>query len=669
MRAMFQFKKYILSIIIIAFCAKSYSKSVDSLIFSNDFERKIFTKYCSGEKVDPIDILISIDYTSKSELIKVKLTIFFESLEKSGFKQLSKKKQIKDIYKKVHSTFLQKYTEEVVFSDIFINGNYNCVTASSLYALVFDHFNIDFQIKKTPVHVYLIADPKGEQIAIETTLPNKGLVVYDDRLKKGFVEYLKDNKLISENEYRTNTIDALFEKNYTKAATINLTELTSLQYYNNGITLYQAEKYEDAANSFEKARILYSESTIKFMQSNSLVSLLSEQNRTKKYNGITLAKYINENKKSATSLEYTNDYFSNVSRELVINHPNISVYNTYYSEFINNLSDSIDRKEFNQLYSDLLGYYYYTTSEFKKAIKHFGDSYKLNPENIQTKQALQDLILKSISSDKLSENRVDTLIKYIQVFPFILNNTNIQQMVGYVFVGAFDEILNGSRLANERVYLDKIYNSILNSKLNETNPDIVSYIYSQMASTYYRYHFYESQEDVLKKGLELVPNSATLASNLRIFQATKNELMEWARTNKVSTKPKPYSLDNESLSALKIIGNRNRSTINSNIDKFLKNSKFLLESMVIGNKINKLPTNEQVTFTFEKDGVASIYADKEVIKGTWVYDVKTSTIKLYDNKDKVNTYLEIYEFDGEILKVIMYIEGQSEKLISILKRY
>ncbi len=276
-------KTYYLKYILIVFlfiCFKANSKQLDTLIFNNDFEKKTFLEYINTNKVDPLSILISINYTNRSELVIVKMNDFYKTLEDNGIRNLSKKKQIKEIYKKVHATFFQKYSEEVAFSDIFSNGNYNCVTGSALYALVLQHFNIEFLIKKTPVHVYLIADPQGDQVAIEATASIKGLIVYDERFKKNYVDYLKENKLISENEYKTNSIDELFEKNYSKAVTIDLIQLTALQYYNKGIFQFNLPDYKESLKSLEKAELLFSDNSIKFMKNNALVNILSEQNNT-----------------------------------------------------------------------------------------------------------------------------------------------------------------------------------------------------------------------------------------------------------------------------------------------------------------------------------------------------------------------------------------------------
>ena len=85
-------------------------------------------------------------------------------------KEKKEKKRIKFIYDAFHDTFLKKYNSSVFFSEIFKNGNYNCVTATALYCYVFEKLDIPYKVKDLPTHVYLIAYPDLYNIKLETTV-------------------------------------------------------------------------------------------------------------------------------------------------------------------------------------------------------------------------------------------------------------------------------------------------------------------------------------------------------------------------------------------------------------------------------------------------------------------------------------------------------------------
>jgi|GEM_PF-2840126 len=662
-------KNTLLFFTLLLFVLKANSKQIDTLIFNNDFEKKIFVEYINTNKIEPLNLLLAINYSDKALFAKEKLNDFCKELEGKGIRGLNTKKKIKEIFKRTHAAFLQKYTEDVCFSDIFINGNYNCVTASALYALVFDYFQIEYLIKKTPQHVYLVADPKGEQVAIETTLPTKGIFVYDERFVKGYVEYLKENKLISENEYRTKPINELFEQHYNKATTIDFLQLASLQYYNKCIFLIDLLDYKEALKNLEKAEILFQDNSIKFLLSNVLINVLSEQNSSKKYNGGTLAKYLNANKKSSLSTEYVSDYFKMVSNELVINRPNINGYKQFFKDFTSLITDSINTNDYHQTYNALLGYYYYTSSNYSKALFHYGNSYNLNSENIATKQVILELILKKLTTNLEYEDKLDSLEMNVKKFPFLTDNSNFQ----IFFVGSYaSAILNcferGS-FADGKQILSQLEKCIKDNNLQGAYSDPVSTVYTQIASTYYRLHYYENQEEILKRGLDLFPNSRMLQSSMKSFLASKKELMAYALNNHYQTKEKPYSINNESLNIIKTESNKNRNKINLNVDKFLKNKSWRLESVVIGERIVNLTPKEQSIFTLQGESQAKIKDVSGEREGKWSYNRGESTLRLFDSKDSATTNIMIFEIDSTIIKSIMHNDGSSNKIISILKSF
>lgn len=99
-----------------------------------------------------------------------------------------------------------------LFTELNKNGNYNCVTATALYGLLLNDLGIPFSIKETPEHVYLIAYPKSDAILIESTDPLKGYRVFNDNYKALIVQNLKENKIISESEFKTGNVNNLFDK-------------------------------------------------------------------------------------------------------------------------------------------------------------------------------------------------------------------------------------------------------------------------------------------------------------------------------------------------------------------------------------------------------------------------------------------------------------------------
>ena len=79
----------------------------------------------------------------------------------------------------------------------------------------------------------LLEETTGNQTVIESTLPSQGTFHFDDRYKKNYVDYLKENKIVSESEFKTRSVDDLFREHYDDNKTISVTDLAGIQYYRN----------------------------------------------------------------------------------------------------------------------------------------------------------------------------------------------------------------------------------------------------------------------------------------------------------------------------------------------------------------------------------------------------------------------------------------------------
>ncbi|MFV0605748.1 MAG: hypothetical protein ACK5NK_07905 [Niabella sp.] len=112
----------------------------------------------------------------------------------------------------MHKAFLIKYIDNPRFSEIFITGNYNCATASALYAFILDKIGIAYQIRETPTHVYIVADPAGANVLFETTTPGMKSVQMNEKFQHEYLNYLQKNKIITEEEARNDKKSKVFEK-------------------------------------------------------------------------------------------------------------------------------------------------------------------------------------------------------------------------------------------------------------------------------------------------------------------------------------------------------------------------------------------------------------------------------------------------------------------------
>lgn len=192
-------KILLLAVFIDSFAFVSFAQNIsDSLVkfselkYHSEFERSSFQNYIHS-LTDTFNVLLSIDEnlngTEADRLFEVYNHVFDIIKEKKiDSKNINKK--IKIVYPVVHDYFLKKYNSNDYFPIVFQTGNYNCVTASVLYSMVFDKLKIPFKVMASSEHAYLIANPGENSIVIETTNPNFEKAIFTGEYKQQYREYV-----------------------------------------------------------------------------------------------------------------------------------------------------------------------------------------------------------------------------------------------------------------------------------------------------------------------------------------------------------------------------------------------------------------------------------------------------------------------------------------------
>jgi hypothetical protein len=80
------------------------------------------------------------------------------------------------LFNRTRQQFFRRYTPYASFGETLNNGKYNCLTGTALYALLLDHFNIQYSIIETNYHIFLLAHTQEGTVLFEATDPTDGFV-------------------------------------------------------------------------------------------------------------------------------------------------------------------------------------------------------------------------------------------------------------------------------------------------------------------------------------------------------------------------------------------------------------------------------------------------------------------------------------------------------------
>jgi len=176
---------------------------------------------------------------------------FVEKLEgkKKSFKR--EKDFLEFVFVKTHQLFLKRYADYPTFGEILNSGTYNCLTGTALYALILDHFDIDYQMIETNYHIFLIAQTEQGNVLFETTDPVNGFVSNAGSIENRIAQY-KENKnqnRDSDKTYYLYDFDLFNE--------VNLDQVVGLLHYNLSVSAYNQHQLTSSIIELGKAIELY----------------------------------------------------------------------------------------------------------------------------------------------------------------------------------------------------------------------------------------------------------------------------------------------------------------------------------------------------------------------------------------------------------------------------
>lgn len=498
-----------------SFAQNASNNKFKNLSFHSQFEKQIFDNISTQNPFDTLGLFMAIDKDITDLDVKRTRMSLFESSDRfytSYNKSKPQSKFIKDLFNFIHKSFLKKYDIDVYFNSIEKNGTYNCVTASALYSLFFNRYNVPYSIKEAPTHVYLIANPGTSNIMIETTSPQAGYFMPDARFKKSYLDYLLLNKSITKEEIMTYGEDLAFEKNYYNQENISLVELAALQYYNYGVTLYDSENYLEAFNQFEKAYALHPSSKIKMMlQSSAGESIegspLTDTNQVNIY--VRSYYYSNSDRDKEV---FMNNFLVFTQRNLVEKN-NLDYYTTIYNRIMNVVDDSLLRNRISFVYYSQRGRIAVLNGNSDEGINLIEKSLQLNKDQNEITSLFAAAIIERYVN---KESCASVMLAFTKRNEFLLKNNRFNEAVCHCYLKesmAYFAAMNYKKAFE----LMQKFESFQEEQQVTPIADAVGAVYGSASSYYIRKGDYKLGRKYLIRGLKISPTSIELNRKLAVL--------------------------------------------------------------------------------------------------------------------------------------------------------
>jgi tetratricopeptide (TPR) repeat protein len=510
------------------FAMPSDTLTKPDLTYHSVFEKNNFDSYIIDKQFDTLGFLLAIDSIetkTDAKTVQNELQSFYRSIDVEGNKKKKNlKKYIDFLFINIHDHFLRKYEENVAFNQIFKKGIYNCVTASALYALVFDHYGIRYAIKELPTHVYLVVDPEALSIQIETTDPKGGYFAPSDKFKKNFLNQLLAAKLVTQKDVSTMSGQKLFEKFYydNNNANVSFPQLVALLYFNKAIALSELEQYKSAFFESEKAYFLYPSSRIKYVLAYSIYAEVERkqklnQNQMNDIEVVKLATKIFPYVDFSSQKRKILSNFQDLSQELLIKKNKVEYYEEVYSVLESSIKDSITLSEMRFIYFSTKAQEAYLKAKYKLSVDYTVKCLAINPEDLQMKSNLTLCIMRSFGNSHDYVKILTDLEVFESKYAFLSDNE--------MFIKAKSIALMS--IAGEKCYDDKYSESLKYfeqfEQLMSIHPmtfedDAAGGAYGEASSYCVRKLIdYKKARDWLDRGFKYEPNSPILKRKLNVL--------------------------------------------------------------------------------------------------------------------------------------------------------
>lgn len=487
----------------------------EDLEFNSEFERKTFEDIEHGkENLFRLFAAIDPDVTeSIYEEFEKDLSTTYHAINTRKFSRARPEKKIEYLYGYVNEKVLNKYQEKILFPHLFVNGTFNCLTASAYYGFLMDSLNISFDFRETTSHVHPVAFPENEQIKIETTNRIAGIEYYDEKLKTKFVNYLVNAGIITKEEYYKNSVESLFNLYFFPESSIGLKELAGLHYMNDALYKFHVSMFEDAFIQIKKAYYLYSSERMLAIYQFMLAEIIS----IAEFNDFGDAKvfvYLSRFSSERVEPSAIENLFLFMTDNLLLKQNKRNLYDEIYYYLMDNISneDVSSRIEFQ--YNLMRGKALVADYKFREGLELLENAFKINPRNLEV-QSLLITTFAFIFQNAPSAALISQLEEYGQMNPELLEN------------GLYNSLkMNGNlKLAQENFDLGKSSEGMMNlskfEQLYESHPGVefdhslVASAYSAAAVYYFKNYDTASAKRFLEKGLSYAPGNFELEYRLR----------------------------------------------------------------------------------------------------------------------------------------------------------
>ena len=487
----------------------------DSIVYRSAFEKKVFIDVLFKKAVDNL-LLLTVHDGDSADFIEIQneLNSFYNYLTP----KLKKKDTIanaRTIFNEVQKRFLVNYVDTASFTSVFMKS-FNCVSGTALYAVVLDHYEIPYEIRELPTHVYLVAFPKTNPLTFEST--SRSGFAPDLKTKSNMVRGLVAKGLFSQEHVDEVGFTKAYDEYFFPRAIISLRNLAGAQYYNTSFHMRIQGDYRAALSEIRKCDILYQAGRNLFFKLDFLERILNNMpidNAEMFQYVIDYTNLRNDEKNN----QFTDEAFRGFLGKFLIRDSNEAMAREVYDNLIRGLKNpalkTVIRTSFNGGYA----HYYFAKSQYDQSLKYATEAWEENSNDV----TVQSLIIHSIISMNSVASASPLTIKKLNAaankFPFFRTNSDVR----LVYILIYSSLSYANFLADHEKE-GNYYMNLMQKEMNDAGNSIerpatvIGYAYAEGGAHYYREDDFKKALEIMNLGLKYAPGHPEVLERLKIVK-------------------------------------------------------------------------------------------------------------------------------------------------------
>ena len=483
---------------------------VEDLFYNSPFEFKVFDELEDGNR-DYLALITCINPKTTEKEVDVYrrwIADIAGTIRQDRFGRLNEEKKINVINNYVTRNLLVHYDQLSSFDDLYRYGRYNFVAEACLYALIMEEMHIPYIIKESSSHIYLLVWPQTEKIIVETTIPEFRYKMFDYGMRTGFVSYLRENDLIDEITYRSQTTRDLFEKYFFSQKDFTMKELSGLQYLHKALDDIEARAHRSACLNLQKAYYLNPSLKTQYILLIEYYNFIEDADLTSTEN---LAFFGASPRLIPVGFDpgYFLRRFTDLTATYLSEKNDVNEYDGVYRYLAGQVHDQQIREGLSFIYYYETGRYFSNSGKFALALDNLEKAYDINPSD-KNMQALFVRTLAEYDATTGSSDLISRLEYYEEEYEITEGYDIFLMVLMHTYLQYAGESFQVEDVATGETYLAKF------DTLYRNNPDIdidqylIGRSYSSAAIYYFRKGDIIRSKQLVLKGLQFAPDNVEL---------------------------------------------------------------------------------------------------------------------------------------------------------------